>query len=173
MKPKNDFGRNINNNTAIDSCKKLKLKMIGVGGPDITKGDKKLTLAVVWQIMRLHYLKIIGDKSEADLVKWANDTVAGKATPIEKLKDPSLSDSKFLIHLLGAIEPRAVNWDLVLDGGSDEDKTNNAKYAISIARKLGAVIFSIWEDIVNVNPKQMLIFISTCMDIQNTLKEQQ
>jgi plastin-1 len=48
LKPKNDFGKNINNNTAIEACKKLKLKMIGVGGVDITKGDKKLTLAVVW-----------------------------------------------------------------------------------------------------------------------------
>jgi hypothetical protein len=123
--------------------------------------------------MRLHYLKIIGDKTEADLVKWANDLVGGKATPIGDLKDKSLSDSKFLIHLLGAIEPRAVNWDLVLNGDTEEDKTNNAKYAISIARKLGAVIFSIWEDIVKVNPKQMLIFISTCMDIQNHLKSEQ
>ena len=45
----NDFKKNINNNMGIQSCKDaLKLKMIGIGGPDITKGDKKIILATVW-----------------------------------------------------------------------------------------------------------------------------
>jgi plastin-1 len=166
LQPNNDFKRNINNNTAIEACKKLKLKMIGVGGVDLTKGDKKLVLAVVWQIMRLSYLKVIGDKTEEDLVKWANESVGGKHTSIENLRDKSLADSKFLIHLLSSIEPRAVNWDLVQAGETDEEKQNNAKYAISIARKLGAVMFCVWEDLVHVNPKQLLIFVSTCLDIQ-------
>lgn len=169
MKPNNDFKRNINNNTAIDACKALKLKIVGVGGVDLAKGDKKLTLAVVWQLMRRSYLQVIGDKSEDDLVKWANATVAGKVPEIASLKDKSLADSKFLINLLGAIEPRAVNWDLVLPGESDEDKKNNAKYAISIARKLEGVMFCVWEDIVNVNPKHLLIFVATCMEIQEKL----
>lgn len=110
-------------------------------------------------------MKLIGDKTEVDLVNWANETVGGKATAIANLKDKSMSDSKFLIHLCAAIEPRAVNWEIVLDGDSEEDKKNNAKYAIAIARKLGAVIFCVWEDIVNVNPKQNLIFLSTMADI--------
>merc|ERR1711998_282998 len=42
MKPNNDFKKNINNNTAVAACKDaLKLKMIGIGGTDLTKGDKK------------------------------------------------------------------------------------------------------------------------------------
>jgi plastin-1 len=98
-------------------------------------------------------LKLIGGKTEDELVKWANETVAGKADSIKNFKDPSLANSKFLIHLTGALEPRAVNWDLVLPGDTDEDKANNAKYAISVARKLGAVIFCVWDDLVNVNPK--------------------
>jgi hypothetical protein len=40
-----------------------------------------------------------------------------------------------------------------LPGETEDDLKNNAKYVISIARKLGAVIFCVWEDIVNVNPK--------------------
>ena len=169
LKPNNDFKRNINNNAAIEAAKKLKLKMIGVGGVDLTKGDRKLVLAVVWQLMRLSYLKVIGEKTEDDLIKWANETVGGKATPIESLKDKSITDSNFLIHLLSVIEPRAVNWDIVLPGESEDDKKNNAKYTISIARKLGAVIFCVWEDFVNVNPKQMLIFLATLYDIQQHL----
>lgn len=48
MEPKQDFDKNINNNTAVEGAKSLKCKIIGVGGNDITKKDKKLTLAVVW-----------------------------------------------------------------------------------------------------------------------------
>jgi hypothetical protein len=48
MAPNNDFKKNINNNACIEACKNMKLKMIGIGGTDLTKGDKKLTLAVVW-----------------------------------------------------------------------------------------------------------------------------
>uniref|UniRef100_A0A7S3FXQ5 Calponin-homology (CH) domain-containing protein n=1 Tax=Strombidium rassoulzadegani TaxID=1082188 RepID=A0A7S3FXQ5_9SPIT len=169
-KPKNDFGKNINNNTMIEACKKLKIKLIGVGGVDITKGEKKHVLTVVWQLVKLNYLRLIGNKSEDDLVKWANDTVGGKHPSIQSLKDKQMSDSKFLIHVLSAIEPRAVNWDLVLPGESEEEKQNNAKYAISIARKLGAVIFCVWEDIVNVNPKQMLIFFAAVSEIQQELQ---
>lgn len=140
--------------------------MIGIGGPEITKGVKKDILATVWQLVRQHYLKLIGDKSEADLVKWANDTVGGKHASIKDLKDKSLGDSKFLMHLCSAIEPRAVNWEILVDGTSEDDLKSNAKYLISVARKLGAVIFCVWEDIVHVNPKQMLIFVATMADIQ-------
>jgi plastin-1 len=48
LKPNNDFKKNINNNTAIAACKLMGMKMIGVGGVDITKKDKKNILAVVW-----------------------------------------------------------------------------------------------------------------------------
>lgn len=44
-----------------------------------------------------------------------------------------------------------VNWDLVtMDPTTNEEKTNNAKYAISVARKLGACVFVAAEDIVEV-----------------------
>jgi len=60
-----------------------------------------------------------------------------------------MGDSLFLINLCAAIEPRAVNWDIVEQGEQTEDtQKNNAKYLISIVRKLGGVIFCIWENIV-------------------------
>lgn len=46
--PRHDFDRNGNNNEAIAACKTLKLKLIGIGGPDITKGERKLVLALIW-----------------------------------------------------------------------------------------------------------------------------
>ena len=172
LNPNNDFKKNINNNQGIDSCKKtLGLKMIGIGGVDLTKGDKKLILATVWQLVKLDYLKLIGNKNESDLVKWANETVGDKHKPIESLKDKSMGDGVFLMNLLASIEPRAVNWDIMTKGESEEDKDLNAKYVISVARKLGAVIFGVYEDIVNVNPKQMLIFMCSMIDIQEQLKK--
>jgi plastin-1 len=171
MNPNNDFKKNINNNAGLASAKdKLGLKIIGVGGPDLTKGHKKSILAVVWQLARLHYLKMIGDKSEDDLVVWANELVGSKYAPITSLKDKALSNGQYLLHLLAAIEPRAVNFELMLEGNNDEELQNNAKYVSSVARKLGAVIFCVWEDIVNVNPKQMLIFFATMMEITNEMK---
>jgi hypothetical protein len=42
---------------------------------------------------------------------------------------------------------------------------NNAKYAISIARKLGATIFLVWEDIRDVNQKMTLTFVAALYDV--------
>lgn len=92
--------------------------------------------------------------------------VKEKVPPIANLKDKTM-DSRFIIHICAAIEPRAVNWEFVLDGTSDEDKKNNAKYAISIARKLGAIIFCVWEDLVNINEKQMFILFAVLMEIHS------
>ena len=101
----------------------------------------------------MHYLQLIGGKTEDQLAAWANDQVGGKAPSIANLKDKSMADGKFIVNLLAAIEPRAINWDLVTPGENEDDQKNNAKYNMSIARSLGAVMFCVWEDFVNVNPK--------------------
>jgi plastin-1 len=66
------------------------------------------------------------------------------------LQDKSLSSGQFFLDLLSAIEPRVVNWYLVTAGQTQEDKESNAKYIISVARKLGCSIFLLWDDIVEV-----------------------
>ena len=129
-------------------------------------------LATVWQLVKVHYLHLIGDKTEADIVKWANELVAESGLSIKDMKDKDvLSPCRYLIEICAKIEPRAVNWDIMTDGATEEDAQNNAKYVTSVARKLGAVIFCVWEDIVNVNPKQMLIFIATMNEIQIEMKK--
>ena len=70
-----------------------------------------------------------------------------------------------MIHLEGAIEARAVNWDIVQAGETDEERENNAKYILSIARKLGAVIFCVWEDIPKVNYKMMLVLVCSLFEV--------
>jgi hypothetical protein len=41
----------------------------------------------------------------------------------------------------------------------------NAKYAISIARRIGCCIFLLWEDIVEVNPKMILTFVGSMISV--------
>jgi plastin-1 len=170
-KPNNTYKMGINCGEVIKGCKKIGLKIPGIGGADINKGNKKLILAMVWQMVRMHYLQIIGNQSEDQLVQWANSMVPDQQ--IKNLKDQSLSDGQFLIKLCSAIEPRAIDWDIVMKGETDEEKENNAKYIISISRKLGAVIFSVWEDISKVNFKMMLILLASLFEIHQQNKQQQ
>lgn len=50
-------------------------------------------------------------------------------------------------------------------GETDEEKENNAKYVLSLARKLGAVIFCVWEDIPAVNYKMLLVLLAGLNEI--------
>lgn len=66
------------------------------------------------------------------------------------------------------IDPSVVNWDLViLDPSSDDDKTNNAKYAISVARKMGACVFVAAEDIVQVMSRMIMLFCASLWHCEN------
>lgn len=66
------------------------------------------------------------------------------------------------------IDRSTVNWDLVvMDPTTDEDKTNNAKYAISVARKLGACVFVAAEDIVQVMSRMIMLFCASLWHCEN------
>ena len=67
----------------------------------------------------------------------------------------------YLLDLLSAVEPRAVNAALVTPGSTPEEKMANAKYVISVARKLGCTVFLTWEDIVDVKPKMVMTLVAT------------
>jgi plastin-1 len=41
----------------------------------------------------------------------------------------------------------------------------NARYAISLARKMGAIIFMVWEDVLEGNAKMMTIFMCTLYEL--------
>jgi plastin-1 len=72
----------------------------------------------------------------------------------------------FLLDLLTATEPRVVSAEYIFDPpGSDKEKLDNARYAISVARKLGATIFLLPEDITEVKPKMILTFIASIMSV--------
>jgi plastin-1 len=77
-------------------------------------------------------------------------------------KDPTLRNSVFFLDLLNAIKPGIVNYELLTSATTgnqylilDDEAKLNAKYAVSIARKLGATIFVLPEDIIEVKPKMV------------------
>jgi len=145
-----------NNGEFIRACKDkdtgLNLKMVAIGGDNLAKGTKIDTLASVWQLCKTSYVKLIGDQTDKEILAWANGLAAGKnldgkgeLAPLTSLKDKSLSDGRFFMHILAEIEPRAVNWEIMMEGDGDEAKQNNAKYVISVSRKLEALVFCVWD----------------------------
>lgn len=81
---RNPFDVAANCNQAFLACEKVIGKPLhGLNGIDIQNcdlgGDKKAVkiqrnnlLAMVWQLVRQHALQILGNKSEADVLEWAN-----------------------------------------------------------------------------------------------------
>lgn len=123
--------------------------------------------------------------SDTEILKWANTTVQksnSSARPIRSFKDPSLTTGIFLLDLLEALRPGIVDPTLIIsvsDTGDYEDRRQNgkcedgsclytradliscaAKLAISIARKMNALIFLVPEDIVDIRPR--LVRRSSC-----------
>jgi len=56
-----------------------------------------------------------------------------------------------------------VDYDLVLPGKNEDEGYQNAKLAISIARKMGATIWLVPEDIVAVQSRLIQTFIGSLM----------
>lgn len=122
-----------------------KVLLVGIGGQDLNEGNRTLTLALVWQLMRRYTLNILediggGQKVNDDtIVSWVNETLkeAEKNSCISSFKDPKISTSLPVLDLIDAIQPGSINYDLLkTENLNEEEKLNNAKYAISMARKI-------------------------------------
>lgn len=161
-----------NTNYLIALGQELKFSLVGIQGADITDGSVKLTLGLVWQIMRANVVKTLKslskngrDITDSDIVNWANTKVksSGKSSSMKSFKDSSLGTGHFLLDLVDSLRPGIVEESLVTPGRTEEDAKLNALYAISLARKMNATIFLLPEDIVEVKPKMILIFIGSLM----------
>ncbi|XP_062438416.1 plastin-1 isoform X1 [Rhea pennata] len=161
-----------NCNYAVELGKtKAKFSLVGIAGHDLNEGNRTLTLALVWQLMRRYTLNVLSDLGEGEkvndeiIIKWVNQTLtnANKKTSITSFKDKSISTSLPVLDLIDAIAPKAVRPEMVKrENLSDEDKLNNAKYAISVARKIGARIYALPDDLVEVKPK-MVMTVFACL----------
>lgn len=177
-RPKNKFKKIANCNYVVVLGKSLKYSLVATGGSDIVDKNKKLILGLVWQMMRMHTIDFLNELGKSKgvkitdeyIVEWANKQVkmstddnGRECNQIGKFNDSCLRDGNYLIDLLAAVSPKIIDWEIVTEGVSDEDALLNARYAISIARKLGATIFLLPEDIVEVRSKMIMTFIAAVM----------
>jgi len=164
-----------NDNYALELGKKLNFSLVGIQGKDIFDGNKTLTLAIVWQMMRAHTLSILnqlaggeGRIQDNEIVEWVNSTLqaAGKKSSISGFKDSSISTAIPVIDLVDAVKKDSIKYDLVLQApSSTEEKMRNAKYAVSMARKIGATVFALPEDLVEVKNKMVMTIFATIMAV--------
>lgn len=161
-----------NTNYVLDLAKTNHMHIVGIQGADLVDGQRTLTLGVVWQMMRRNILSTMASLSkngkeitDSEIVRWANDKVQrnGKRSKMSSFKDPSLKNALFFLDLLDCLKPGYVDYSLVYEGRTDEECKANAKLAISIARKLGSLIFIVAEDIVDVRPRLILTFTAALM----------
>lgn len=164
-----------NTNYAVDLAKANKMHIVGIQGADIVDGTRTLTLGLVWQLMRLNITNTLRslskggrDVSDQDMIKWANDKVKsnGKTSTMRSFRDPNIKNAVFFLDLLDGLRKGIVDYSLVTRGQNDEECRMNAKLAISIARKLGALIFLVPEDIVELRQRLILTFIGSLMAMQ-------
>ena len=159
-----------NTNYAIELGKQNRFSLVGVQGADITDGQRTLTLGLVWQLMRKDISETLSalaqrlgkrEITDAEMVKWANDMShkGGKSSSIRTFKDSSIGQGVFFLDVLNGMKSSYVDYDLVTPGRSDDDAYLNAKLSISIARKMGATIWLVPEDICQVRSKLVLTFI--------------
>jgi len=108
-----------NANEVIESCKRLGLIVVGIGGTDLVSGNKKLTLAIVWQLIRYCRLKMLGGLTEEDILKWFNSKLK---SPIRNFKDKQLKSGLPFFHCMHSINDKVINWDLVSEETKDDQK---------------------------------------------------
>jgi len=161
-----------NCNYAVELGRQLKFSLVGIAGKDISDGNPTLTLALIWQLMRAYTLSILTQLAdtgnpivEKEIIDWVNAKLAAgkKNSSIRSFQDSSIGNARCVIDLIDCIKPGTVNYELVRDGGSDEDRQANAKYAISMARKIGARVYALPEDITEVKMKMVMTVFATLM----------
>lgn len=159
-----------NTNYAIELGKHIGFSLVGVQGADITDGQRTLTLGLVWQLMRKDITNTLSslaqrmgkrEITDTEMIRWANDMSrkGGKASTIRSFKDKSIGSGLFLLDVLSGMKSSYVDYDLVTPGRTDEEAYGNAKLSISIARKLGATIWLVPEDICQVRSRLVTTFI--------------
>eukprot|EP01017_Pseudomicrothorax_dubius_P001146 TRINITY_DN0_c3674_g1_i2.p1 TRINITY_DN0_c3674_g1~~TRINITY_DN0_c3674_g1_i2.p1 ORF type:complete len:136 (+),score=47.89 TRINITY_DN0_c3674_g1_i2:45-452(+) len=131
------------------------------------EGKKKLVLALVWQMVRKHTLDVLGNINEEKLLQWALNKVT-KEPKIHSFKDPTIKNCQFFFNLLEALNPEAIDRENVAEGANKEEIEKNAKYLISVARKMGALTYVVWEDIVDVRPRMVLLFVAAICALERT-----
>merc|ERR1712059_179027 len=163
-----------NCNYAVEVGKKLNFVLVGIGGSDIMEGNKTLTLALVWQLMRAYTLSLLSKLNEdgtpmveSEIIAWANNKLvsAGKTSTIKHFQDKANQTALPIIDLIDAMKSGVIDYSVVKTGSKlpGEDCLSNAKYAITMARKIGAPVYALPEDISEVKHKMVMTVYASLM----------
>ncbi|EER24013.1 Fimbrin, actin-bundling protein [Coccidioides posadasii str. Silveira] len=163
-----------NTNYAIELGKQNRFSLVGIQGADITDGQRTLTLGLVWQLMRKDITNTLSslakrmgkrEITDGEMIQWANEMSrkGGKSSSIRSFKDQAIGSGVFLLDVLNGMKSSYVDYELVTAGRTDDESYANAKLAISIARKMGATIWLVPEDICQVRPRLITTFIGSLM----------
>lgn len=157
----------------------MNMSVVGIAGSDIRDGNIKLTLALLWQMMKKHTFSLLQqcNKSESpftetQIVEWVNKTLSegGKRTRISGFKDRCIATSVVILDLIDALRPNAVNYTLATGGNDDNQKLLNANYALSLARKIGAMVFVLPDDIVQMK-STMVMTVFACLMVRALIQD--
>jgi len=172
-----------NCNYAVTLGKELGLSLHNTGGSDLYERNKTLVLGMVWQLMRAYTLTLLQKLAidgknkrasmsegksrkeiEDDIVKWSNDKLQENGKPtITGFKDKTLTTAMPVLNLLDAVKPGTIDFKLVIaDPTSKLQKLDNASYAVSMARKIGAPVYALPEDLAE-GKYQMIMTIFACI----------
>jgi plastin-3 len=172
MKQKINFLILDNCNYAVELGKQANFKLVGIQGSNLQEKNKLFTLALVWQLMRAYILSLLQKLSsqgntvnENTIVEWTNNKLksAGKKTFIQSFQDPVIVDSRVICDLIDSIKPNSIKFEALKTDTSYESRMDNARYAVSMARKIGARVFALPEDIVEGKQKMIMTIFATLM----------
>ena len=191
-KIKTKFDKIGNCHYAIELCrKKFPFKIVGIAGTDIVEGHQKFIHTLLWQIMRYHATQQLAklnfggkEVKDANIVEWANKTIVRKknaqSTKIKGFRDVQLTSVVFYLEILEVIEPQAIRSNLInfvpplknlsnkIDATTDEyfeKRLENARYAMSLIRRLGGELFVVPEDLIQCESKAVLSVLVALMTI--------
>jgi len=163
-----------NCNYAVELGKKLNFVLVGIGGSDIMEGNKTLTLALIWQLMRAYTLSLLSQLNsdgtpivESEIINWANRRLeeGGKNISIKSFQDKANKTALPIINLIEVMKPGVIDFSIVKQGEKlgTEDCMSNAKYCVTMARKIGAPVYALPEDISEVKHKMVMTVYASLM----------
>jgi plastin-3 len=163
-----------NCNYAVELGRKLSLVLVGIGGSDIMCCNPTLSLALIWQLMRAYTLALLAQLNtdgtpivEREIISWANTRLqeGGKELTIKHFQDKSIKTALPIIHLIDVIHPGLIDFSIVKQGEkmTGADCLSNAKYCVTMARRIGASVYALPEDISEVKHKMVMTVFASLM----------
>ena len=171
--PKNNMERIMNVGQTIEVARKsFSMKFTNFNEISMAEKKKKMVNDFFMVIMLQHSINILsnlqmGGKKyeEKDVFAWVKTNIAriNDKYAVNSYRHPNWKNGTALIALLASCHPEVINWEFIkVDNPSEEDRKRNISYALTVARKLGAVIFCSSEDILSGSSRMVQLF---CIEV--------